>query len=111
MGRSGESGIPRSASFAPPPWVAQANRGYPDPLPSLLDLEELGLLVLQEVVDLGDHLVGALLELFLGAVEIVLAELAVLFEPFELVAGLATDVAHRDPRFLGLGAHDLHQLP
>ena len=53
MGHSGESGIPRFASFAPThgslrrigdtpirflrsnSWVAQANRGYPDSLPSL----------------------------------------------------------------------------
>ena len=55
------------------------------------------------VVDLGDHVVGPLLELLLGPVEIVLAELAVLLELLELLAGLAADVADRDPALLGLG--------
>ena len=72
-------------------WASSSNFGL------RLNLEELGLLVLQEVVDLGDHVVGPLLELLLGPVEIVLAELAVLLESLELVAGLAADVADRDP--------------
>ena len=66
--------------------------------------------MLEQLVDLGDDLVGVLLELLLGPVEVVLAELAVLLERLELVAGLAADVAHRDPALLGPVLHHLHQL-
>ena len=40
-----------------------------------------GSLCFKQLVDLGDDLVGALLELLLGPVEVVLADLAVLLEP------------------------------
>ena len=37
-------------------------------------------------------------------------DLAVLLERLELVAGVAADVAHRDPALLGPVLHDLHEL-
>jgi hypothetical protein len=43
--------------------------------------------------------------------DLVLADLAVLREPAELVHRLAADVADRDPGVLGLGPRDLDELP
>ena len=62
------------------------------------------------LVDLGDDLVRELLELLLGPVELVLGDVAVLLERLELLAGVAADVAHRDPALLGPVLHHLHQL-
>src|SRR5206468_8629099 len=91
---------PRAAP-APAFLVASAARSY---------LEQLLLLHLQHRVDLGDDVVGALLELLLDAVEVVLADLAVLLELLELVARLAADVAAGHAAFLGAIAHDLHEV-
>ena len=50
-----------------------------------------------EPVDLGDELVGELLELLLGPLEVVGGDVAVVLERLELVAGLTAHVAHRHP--------------
>ena len=62
------------------------------------------------LVDLGDVLVGELLQLLLGPVELVDGDLAVLLERLELVAGRPPQVADRDPALLGLVLDHLHQL-
>ena len=46
--------------------------------------------------------VGELLDLGLGATQIVLGDLAVLLGALELGVGVAADVAHGDPRVLGV---------
>src|SRR4029079_4532452 len=110
----------RSTRLDPPPLPTSASRhlacvrsrAAPAPAfgsPPLLPLggtrtsygEQLLLLVLEQLVDLGDDLVGPLLEVLLGAIEVVLADLAVLLEPLELVAGMAAGVADGDPALLG----------
>ena len=68
------------------------------------DLEQLGFLVLEQLVDRVDVLLGQRVELLLGAGAVVLADLAVLDELVELLLGLAADVADRDLGVLGLGA-------
>src|SRR5690349_23221061 len=65
---TGSSGEPPSASWSVVIWSC----GRPS------DLEELGLLVLDELVDRGDVLLGDLLQLLLGPRDVVLADLAVL---------------------------------
>ena len=57
-----------------------------------------------------DVLLGDLLELLLGAGHVVLADLAVLGQPVQLVLGVPADVADRDPRVLGLLVRDLDEL-
>src|SRR5438105_3750618 len=74
------------------------------------DFEHLLLFVGGEVVDLGHELVGELLEVLLGPVEVVLAELAVLLERLEVVAGAPPQVPHRHPGLLGPVLHDLDHL-
>src|SRR5437773_8175775 len=74
------------------------------------DLEELVLLVLHHAVDLCHVVVCDLLELLLGAVELVGADLVVLLHPFELVAGSAPQVTDGDPSLLRLVLDHLHQL-
>src|ERR687897_3171096 len=76
-----------------------------------LDLQQLALLVLEHLVDLLDRRVRDLLELLLGSVEVVLREVAVLLERFEVVTRLPTDVAHRHPTLLGAAPDDLHEIP
>src|SRR4051794_27378185 len=66
------------------------------------DLEELGLLVLHQVVDLAHVLVGDLLQLLLGACDVVLADLAVLGQAVQLVLGVPAHVADRHPGVLRL---------
>src|SRR5438067_418787 len=48
--------------------------------------------------------------LHLGAVLVVLADLAGFLQLAELVHHVAADVAYRDPAFLRDPAHDLHEL-
>src|SRR5690625_4161862 len=77
------------------------------------DLEQLSLLAGEEVVDGVDALLRQALELLLRAVDLVLADLAVLLQPVELVLGLAPDAADRDPGVLrlGLGEPDVVAAP
>src|SRR5207237_10933306 len=74
------------------------------------DLEQLVLLVLHHPVDLFHVLVRELLELLLGALEVVRRDVAFLLQGFELMARGAAQVAHRDAAFLGLVLDDLHEL-
>src|SRR5207253_2628600 len=78
--------------------------------PGSSDLEELLLLVLHHVVDLEHVLVGELLELLLGPLELVGGDLAPALEGLEVVTGGATQVAQRHPALFGLVLHDLHQI-
>src|SRR5581483_754208 len=68
-----------------------------------LDLEQLAFFVLDELVDLPGVGVGGLLEFLLGVLDFVLAGLAVLFDPVQLLHRLAADVAHRHAGVLTLG--------
>src|SRR6516164_4122475 len=74
------------------------------------DLEQLGFLVLEQIVDLGDVAVGQLLQLALGAPDVILADIAVLHHLVEGVLGVPPDVTDADPRVLGLGARGLDVL-
>src|SRR4029079_19249346 len=75
----------------------------PDADPS--DFHDLGLFGLQRGVDLGDALVGQLLQPVLRAVDVVRAGLAVLLEVLEPVDRVAADGAGRDPALLGHVPH------
>src|SRR4051812_9484681 len=66
------------------------------------DLEQLGFLVLDQVVDLGDVPVGDRLQLLLGAGDVVLAHLAVLGQLVQGVLRAAADVADGHARLLAL---------
>src|SRR5829696_883906 len=79
-----------------------------EPNPS--HLEELGLLVLEQLVDRRHVALGDLLQLLLGPGDVVLADLAVLGHPVELVLGVPADVADRDLGVLGLAVGDLDEL-
>src|SRR5690606_37600129 len=74
------------------------------------DFEQLGFLVLDQVVDLVDVLVGGVLQLLLGAAHLVLTGLAVARDAVQLLHRLAADVADRDARVLALAARHLHHL-
>ena len=64
----------------------------------------------ERLVDLLHVLVGDLLELLLGPLELVGGDLAGLLERLEVLAGVAADVAHGDPAVLGHVLDDLHVL-
>src|SRR5438876_4601034 len=74
------------------------------------NLQKLLLLVARHRVDLGDDVVGQLLQILLDPVEIVARELSILLELLELLANVATDLAHGDPAVFGSRLHDLHEL-
>src|SRR5688500_1436056 len=59
--------------------------------PSRLERQDLLLLLLQRLVDLGDEAVGRLLDLVVTAALLVLGHLLVLGEHLELVVGVAAD--------------------
>jgi hypothetical protein len=68
------------------------------------------LLVGKELVDRRDHLVRELLDLALGALELVRGELSVVLQGLELVANGSAQVADCHASFLGLVPHHLHEL-
>src|SRR6476660_8335046 len=74
------------------------------------DLEQLGLLVLQHLVDRVGVLLGDGVQTLLGAGHVVLADLAVLLELLEVLLGGTPQVAHRNAAVLGLGLGDLDVL-
>ena len=55
-------------------------------------------------------LCGVALELLFGPFELVAGKVPVLLKRLEIVAGLATDVAHGDLGLLRPVLHDLHEL-
>src|ERR1700761_2060304 len=73
-----------------------------------LDLQQLAFFVFDQVIDLGHVLVRGLVQVLLGARNLVLAGLAVLADAVQFLHRLAADVAHRDPSVfpLGLGLLD-----
>src|SRR6185437_10402004 len=75
-----------------------------------LDLEELGFLVLEQLVHLTHVAVSQLFELALGAAAVILARLAGLDQLVDRVLGVAADVADGDPAVLGLGPGHLDVL-
>src|SRR3954447_16752647 len=123
--RTPSSAASRSRAFtvsAPARWPSTT--GSPRacaqrPLPSVMmatycagtsDLEDLGFLGLQQLVELRDLLVGELLELRLGAVLLVRAGLPGLLELAQVVHAVAADVADRDAAVLGDVSHHLDEL-
>src|SRR2546421_1236453 len=64
------------------------------------DLEEFLLFVLKHPVDLVHVVVGQLVELLLGPLDVVGREVAVTLEGVHVVTGAAADVAHRHPALL-----------
>src|SRR5512147_2574609 len=75
-----------------------------------LDRENLLLLLLSELVHLGDELVGGLLDLLVAAPLLVLGDLLVLGERLELVVGVTPHVADSHPRVLRELANRLGKL-
>src|SRR3954470_339114 len=79
--------------------------------PDISNLEDLFLFAGEELVDLGDAVVGELLELLLGAALLVGADpLAGLLELAQVVHHVAADVADGDAALLGDPPHDLHEV-
>ena len=64
----------------------------------------------EHLVDLGDGLVGRLLDLAGEALVVVLADLVILLELLEHVDAVAAHVAHGDARGLGIFVRDLDQF-
>src|SRR5262245_37579041 len=75
-----------------------------------LERQDLLLLLLQQLVDLGHELVGGLLHLVVGAALLVLGRFLLLGGRLQLVVRLAPHVAHGHPGVLGHLVHGLHQL-
>src|SRR5579875_2895748 len=74
------------------------------------DFQQFGFLGLQRLVDLLDVPVRRRLELFLRALDLVLAGLAVAGQVVERLLGVPPDVADRDPALLRLVAGDLDEV-
>src|SRR5580704_5295777 len=74
------------------------------------DLEDLSLLPLDGVVDPRNELVGDLLHVDELGGDLVLAHVAVLLDAAQVVDLVATDVAHRDARLLGLAMDHLDEV-
>src|ERR1700716_2558289 len=64
----------------------------------------------QHLIDLGDHLIGRLLDLARHALLYVVADLVILFHLLQQIEPVAAHVAHRDARGLGVFMRDLDQL-
>src|SRR5215475_1284954 len=77
---------------------------------SLLYRQDLLFLLLGQLVDARNELVGALLDLIMAAPLLVLRHLLVLGERLEPVVGVAANVSHGDPRLLGELPHSLGEL-
>src|SRR4051812_2495714 len=75
------------------------------------DLEELGFLVLHEIVDLRHVAGGHAFELLLGPLLLVLADLPVLDDALQLVHRGAAHAADGDLGVLALAARDLDHVP
>src|ERR1700733_1120936 len=75
------------------------------------NLEDFLFLALQERVDLGDRVVGLLLQRGLGAALVVLAPFPLFLQFAQVVHDVAADVADRDPALLGDAVHHLDHLP
>src|ERR1700675_3261888 len=78
--------------------------------PPRSDGEDFLLLLLRELVDLGDEPVGGLLDLIEGAPLFVLRYLLALGKRLETVVGVPTDIADGHTRVLGEFAHRLGEL-
>src|SRR3954453_6421338 len=94
---------------------ASAQRAFPSMMIATFsavvsDFEDFLFLVLQELVELVNALVGELLERLFGAMLVVTADVAVLLEVAEVVHDVAADVAHSDAAVLGDPADDADQL-
>src|SRR5262245_52866080 len=74
------------------------------------DFEQLGLLVLDQIVDLVDVSIGGALQLLLRAPHLVLAGLTVAGDAVQLLHRFAADAAHGDPGLLALATGDLDHL-
>src|SRR5690606_38207818 len=74
------------------------------------DLEKFSFLVLDQFIDLTDVAVREAVELLLSTRTFVLADLAVLDEPVDLLLHLAPDVAHGDLAFFTLLLGELGHL-
>src|ERR1700758_2440120 len=94
-------GVPASASVVATDLVAERS----------LDLQQLAFFVLDKLIDLGDVLVGGLVQILFRAADLVLTGLAVLADPVQLFHRLATNIAHRHAGFLPLVLGLLDQLP
>src|SRR5688572_26032088 len=92
------------------PWSFCAGAPVGVPAWDTSHLEDLGFLVLQEVVDLVRVALRHPVEALLGPGDVVLADIAVLLELLEALLGVPAKVADRHPAVLGLGTGDLDVL-
>src|SRR5262245_58303616 len=74
------------------------------------DLQDLRFLALENLVDLGDVVIGELLGTLFSPTLLVVPHVAVADELLEMVDAVAPDVPHGDPPFLGQVADHLDQL-
>src|SRR5574340_1769417 len=74
------------------------------------DRHQVGFLLLQQPVDVGDVMVGQLLQLLVRTPLVVLRALLVLQQALQVLVGVAAHVAHRDARGLGFLVHDLDEI-
>src|SRR5215475_5703542 len=101
----------RTGARAPGVPSAPGTASPADPSPGTSDLEELGFLVLEQLVHLPHVGVGELVELPLGPANLVLARVPALDQLVERVLGVPADVADRHPAVLRLMPRDLDVLP
>src|SRR6185312_9857829 len=73
------------------------------------DLHDLGFLVLEQLVDPGDVLVGELLDVPLGPALLVVPDVTVAHELLEVAHDVAPHVAHGDLPLLRVALDELHE--
>src|SRR5215469_6220766 len=106
--------VPVSAGAAVPVSAAAAFRasaGSAAPSTGTSDLEELGFLVLEQLVHLPHVGVGEIVEFPLGPVDLVLTRFPAFDQLVQRVLGVPADVADRHPAVLRLVPCDLDVLP
>src|SRR6188472_815578 len=94
-------GVRDTAPSAAAPMLSTATRS---------DLEQLGFLVLQNLVDEVNVLPGQAVQPLLGGAHLVLTELAFLEGTLEVLLGVPTNVAYGHLGVLGLGPRELDVL-
>src|SRR5919197_6778063 len=106
------TGSPRRWAQRPLPSVMMATyrAARPSP-PTCSDLEDLGFLALEQAVELGDARVGELLQLDLGAMLVVGADVAAVPQFAQVVHHVTPDVPDGHAPLLGDVADHLHELP
>src|SRR5439155_21341227 len=75
------------------------------------DLQELFLLVAEDLLHLGDELVGELLQFLLGTAQVIFGDGVVMLKSLQLLLRVAADVPHGDAALLRTLPDDLDEVP